>query len=65
MPATVRIGSDRYAAKETRVTAQTVTVAYGYGLGGSKTFRKVKGHWCNGHYTLTLGKAETELDPSF
>jgi hypothetical protein len=66
MPATVRIGSDRYAAKVTWVNSSGTAIRAEYGYSKQvKIFAKLRGQWRNGHYTMTLGEAVTELDPSF
>lgn len=60
LPATISIGSDRYAAKVVRVTARTIVVSHG------QVFRFTKRGWQAGRsYRLAVGYAEDYRDPSF
>ena len=66
LPATIHIGSDRYAAKVVRVTAKTIVVSRHEGDTDGQVFRFTKRGWQAGRsYRLTVGYAEDYRDPSF
>ena len=76
-PGTYTIGSDHYPCTVVDVTEQTIVVQPDSVKGGGKLFtpggeggkkmrfRFVRGGWRLRYYTLTLGKREIRLDPSF
>lgn len=70
MPATIGIGSDRYAAKVAKVVSPKRIIIERNGRQEVWSLRK-DGRWrpqgagANSGYYLVLGKAETYMDPSF
>lgn len=64
LPATILIGSDRYASAVEHVTPKSVVAKlHGESLRFVKTKRR---GWCaQGSYRITLGEADDYRDPSF